>query len=54
MDPEVRVCDPFEARDFNKEIEFMRADICKVIDDENANAANRCQTGFDHENQLKS
>ena len=30
MDPQVRVCDPFEARDFNKEIEFMSADVCKV------------------------
>ena len=31
VDPEVRVCDPFEARDFNKEIERMRADKCQVI-----------------------
>lgn len=29
VDPEVRVCDPFEARDFNKEIERMRADKCQ-------------------------
>ena len=31
VDPQVRVCDPFEARDFNKEIEFMSADVCKVV-----------------------
>ena len=30
VDPAVRVCDPFEARDFNKKIEFMSSDICKV------------------------
>ena len=30
MDPSVRMCDPFEARDFNEEIEKLAGNKCKV------------------------
>ena len=31
VDPNVRMCDPFETREFNAEIERMRGSQCKVI-----------------------
>lgn len=33
VDPDVRLCSPYEARDFKKEMESIAAHECKVIYD---------------------
>ena len=32
VDPDVRLCSPYEARDFKKEMESIAAHECKVMD----------------------